>query len=190
MDAGCGVSRILSVTGARLGVALGRINTCAAKFFRRGMSAIRWRLLLLLWLWGPVLTFAQLSTLDHLAEPGFWPTQPAASRNDYVGSTACASCHAAKVASQKYTPMAANAMHANASGILHSNPQLEFAAGPYRYQVKTDAKRSVYTVTDGTHTLTADLLWAFGVGRAGQSYLFKKDDGKFYEARVTYFDTL
>ena len=43
---------------------------------------------------------------------------------------------------------------------------------------------------NGTNTLTANLLWAFGVGRAGQSYLFKREDGKFYEARVTYFDTL
>lgn len=156
----------------------------------RGLFSFRWRLLLLLWFWGSVLTFAQLSTSDHLAEPGFWPTQPAASRSGYVGSDTCASCHAAKVASQRATPMAENAMHANDSEILHSHPELEFTVGPYRYHVKTDAKRSVYTVTDGTHTLTADLLWAFGIGRAGQSYLFKKDDGKFYEARVTYFDTL
>jgi hypothetical protein len=34
------------------------------------------------------------------------------------------------------------------------------------------------------------VLWAFGNGRVGQSYLFKKDDGNFYEARVTYFDGL
>ena len=45
-------------------------------------------------------------------------------------------------------------------------------------------------LVNGTNTLTANLLWAFGVGRAGQSYLFKREDGKFYEARVTYFDTL
>ncbi len=81
-------------------------------------------------------------------------------------------------------------MHAADSDILHSHPELKFATGPYRYEIKTDARHSVYTVTDGTHTLTADLLWAFGTGRAAQSFLFKKDDGKFYEARVTYFTTL
>jgi hypothetical protein len=107
-----------------------------------------------------------------------------------VGSDACASCHAAKVASQKNTPMAQNAMRAADSDILHSHPELRFAIGPYHYEIKTDAKRSVYTVSNGTNTLTANLLWAFGIGRAGQSYLFKREDGKFYEARVTYFDTL
>jgi hypothetical protein len=134
--------------------------------------------------------FGQLSTADHLEEPGFWPTQKGASRSEYTGSEACASCHAAKVASQKSTPMAQNAMHANNSEILHSHPDMKFATGHYRYEIKTETKHSVYTVDDGTHTLRATLLWAFGVGHAGQSYLFKREDGKFYEARVTYFSTL
>ncbi len=86
--------------------------------------------------------------------------------------------------------MGENSMHAANSDILHSHPDLKFATGPYRYEIKTDARHSVYTVTDGTHTLTANLLWAFGTGRAAQSFLFKKDDGKFYESRVTYFSTL
>jgi len=133
---------------------------------------------------------AQLSTVDHLSEPGFWPTQPGASRGEYVGSDACASCHAAKVASQRNTPMAQNAMHAEDSQILHSHAELRFATGPFHYDIKTDAKHSVYTVANGTQTLTGNLRWAFGIGRAGQSYLFKREDGKFYEARVTYFDTL
>jgi hypothetical protein len=153
-------------------------------------SALRAALLFFLCSLAPVPLLGQLSTLDHLAEPGFWPTQPGASRGEYVGSDACASCHAAKAASQKNTPMAQNAMHAKDSEILHSHPELRFAVGPYHYEIKTDAKHSVYTVANGPHTLTANLLWAFGIGRAGQSYLFKKDDGKFYEARVTYFDTL
>jgi hypothetical protein len=67
---------------------------------------------------------------------------------------------------------------------------MNFAIGRYHYEIKTDAQQSVYSVTDGTRTLTAPLLWAFGNGRVGQSYLFKKVDGKFYEARVTYFETL
>lgn len=150
------------------------------------------RACLLFFLWAQLCRslFAQLSTSDHLAEPGFWPTQPGTSRSEYVGSNACASCHAAKVAAQKTTPMAQNAMHADDSGILHSHPEMKFAVGNYRYEIKTDAKHSVYKVTNGDQTAIATLLWAFGVGRAAQSYLFKKDDGNFYEARVTFFDTL
>ncbi len=156
----------------------------------RGTLALRGCLLFFLWSQTSVSLLGQLSTPDHLAEPGFWPTQHGASRSEYVGSDACAACHAAKVASQQNTPMAQNAMRADDSEILHSHPEMKFAIGRYRYEIKTDAKRSVYTVADGSHTATATLLWAFGIGRAGQSYLFKKNDGNFYEARVTYFDTL
>lgn len=134
--------------------------------------------------------FGQLSTTDHLAEPGFWPTRSGGPRSEYAGSDACASCHAAKVASQRNTPMAQNAMRASESEILNSHPEMNFSFGPFRYEIKTNAKNSVYTVTEGAHSETANLLWAFGVGRAGQSYLFKKSDGHFYEARVTYFSTL
>jgi len=169
---------------------LSGIIASAEMFSKRDIFALRTCLLLVLSSWAPVAAFAQLSTQDHLSEPGFWPTQPAASRSDYVGTAACASCHAARTAAQKKTPMAENSMHAGESNILHSHSELKFSIGPYRYAIKSDASRSVYTVTDGTHTLTADLLWAFGVGRAAQSYLFKKEDGKFYEARVTYFSTL
>jgi hypothetical protein len=166
------------------------ILVLAEVFSRRGKSVLRVGVLLFLCSYASTSLLAQLSTPDHLAEPGFWPTQNGVSRNQYAGSEACASCHAAKAASQKNTPMAQNAMHADDSEILHSHPNMKFGVGRYRYEIKTDAKHSVYTLTDGTNTLTATLLWAFGVGRAGQSYLFKKEDGKFYEARVTFFDTL
>jgi hypothetical protein len=94
------------------------------------------------------------------------------------------------VGSQKKTAMAQTAAHTGSSTILRLHPEMNFAIGRYHYEIKTDAQQSVYSVTDGMRTLTAPLLWAFGNGRVGQSYLFKKADGKFYEARVTYFETL
>ncbi len=92
-------------------------------------------------------------------------------------------------------------MHADDAEILRAHPDMKFASGRYRYEIKTGSGHSVYTVSDGTRTLEATLLWAFGVGHSGQSYLFKKsdrkksngkksDDKNFYEARVTYFRTL
>jgi hypothetical protein len=133
---------------------------------------------------------AQLSTDDHLADPGFWPTQSAATRKGYVGAATCAQCHAAIVATQSATPMGATAMRVADSSILRSHPTLAFSFDKFRYQIKSSSTQSLYTVTDGSRTLSANLLWAFGTDRVGQSYLFKQDDGKFYEARVTYFDTL
>jgi hypothetical protein len=147
-------------------------------------------LLPILWPGSFFFLHAQLSTADHLSEPGFWPTQNAEHRNEFVGVKACASCHSAIVATQSRTPMGATAMLAANSDILHSHPTLNFTFDKYRYEIRTSGTQNIYTITDGSRTLSANLLWAFGTDRVGQSYLFKKDDGKFYEARVTYFETL
>jgi hypothetical protein len=133
---------------------------------------------------------AQLSTDDHLAEPGFWPRQSAASRDDFAGAKACASCHGAIANTHKAIPMANAAFLASESPILHGHPKLNFAFSHYKYELKTDSHQTIYSLTDGETTLQFPLLWAFGVGRVGQSYLFKKEDGNFYEARVTYFAPL
>lgn len=170
-----------------------RKETCLRVFVRmssdRGTLILSATVVLCVWFQCTPL-WAQLSTVDHLAEPGFWPTQKAESRSEYVGSATCASCHPSQVATQKKTAMARTSMHCGGSDILHSHPQMNFDIGRYHYEIKTDAQRSVYSITDGVRTLTTTLLWAFGNGRVGQSYLFKKADGKFYEARVTYFDSL
>jgi len=159
----------------------------------------RWRkvvfptfgVLFILFFFAPIFRVtAQLSTGDHLAEPGFWPTQSAQYRKDFVGAETCATCHATIFASQKSTPMGATAMHAENSEILHSHPNMDFGFGPFHYSLKVQADQTGYAVTDGKETQTANLQWAFGTGRVGQSYLFKKRGEAFYEARITYFSSL
>lgn len=81
-------------------------------------------------------------------------------------------------------------MHAPDAAILQQHHTMHFSVDKYRYEIHSEGGRNAYSVTDGKQTRSANLLWAFGNGRVGQSYLFKKDDGKFYEARVTFFDTL
>jgi hypothetical protein len=134
--------------------------------------------------------FCQLSTQDHLNEPGFWPTQDVASRDSFAGSDACASCHGVKAASQKETPMARAAMSASLSEILHAHPLMTFKQGKYKYRIESDTSQSRYSASDGKQSLSFPLLWAFGTGRVGQSYLFKKQGADFFEARVTYFENL
>jgi hypothetical protein len=131
----------------------------------------------------------QSSTEDHLADPGFWPTQAAASRKKFTGPQACASCHTSKFASAQLTPMGSGAMPARTAQVPKSNAHLNFAAKQYKYSIDTGQSASRYTITDGQHTLAYDLAWAFGTARVGQSYLFKNGE-QFYEARVTYFDKL
>jgi hypothetical protein len=43
---------------------------------------------LLVFFFFPLSLWAQLSTNDHLAEPGFWPTQNSQSRAAFVGPAA------------------------------------------------------------------------------------------------------
>jgi Cytochrome c554 and c-prime len=133
----------------------------------------------------------QLSTEDHLAEPGFWPTQDSASRDNFTGSEACARCHAAKAAAQKETPMARAAMSASLSDILHAHPLMVFGPGKFQYRVETGTNQSRYSVSGEGQSLSFPFLWAFGTGRVGQSYLFKKQPAAdFFESRVTYFESL
>ncbi len=141
-----------------------------------------------------LVAWSQLSTEDHLAEPGFWPRQSHASSEVFVGNEACAKCHASMVASQEMTPMAQTAMPAAVAEILHGHTDMSFKPNQYSYRIRTNSikgmSESLYSITDSSQSLSYPLLWAFGTGRVGQSYLFKKDDGRFYEARVTYFQSL
>jgi len=88
---------------------------------------------------------AQLSTPDHLQDPGFWPTQPGASRGDYTGPEACRQCHAEKFADQAKTAMRRTMLKPSASEALRTHPQLTFDVGPYRYIIESDAQHSLYT---------------------------------------------
>jgi len=133
---------------------------------------------------------SQLSTEDHLAEPGFWPTRDEPSREGFIGTEACATCHGTKVATQKETPMAQTLMPAAAADILRAHPLLTFRVGRFEYQIQSGPRQSAYSASDGGRTLMYPLAWAFGTGRVAQSYLFRKEDGGTFESRVSYFTHL
>jgi hypothetical protein len=85
--------------------------------------------------------------------------------------------------------MAGTLVHAADADVLHAHAELVFRNGKDVYKIKTDGGKPEFTVTDGDRTLSAPLLWAFGTGKVGQSYLFQRDV-KYFESRVTYFGTL
>jgi hypothetical protein len=109
--------------------------------------------------------------------------------NQYVGSRACAGCHAGKAATQAATPMAHALEPADDVKALRRNPRLNFRRGAYRYQILYQDNRATYTVTDGATTITEPLLYSFGLGKFGQTYLFRHAGG-LYESRVTYYESL
>jgi hypothetical protein len=145
---------------------------------------------LLFFLAAPQRAYGQLSTDERLSRDGFWPTEQDLAPDEFASAAACFSCHQGVWATQKLTVMANGAGRAEDSGILHSHAEMSFSVGRFHYEIRTDAKGSRYIVTDGQQTSTYPLIWTFGTGRVGQSYLFKKEDGEFYEARVSYFDAL
>jgi len=132
-----------------------------------------------------------MSTADRLLTPGWWPTKGSESRDRYVGSTACAACHAQKVETQKITPMAHAAMPANAEMFAKSGntSPLTFRAGSYNYEIAQSTASSTYSASDGTESVTAPLDWVFGSGHFGQTYVYQQK-GTFYESNLSYYPAI
>src|SRR5260370_39992818 len=105
-----------------------------------------------------LLVRAQLSTDDHLAEPGWWPRRTPDALNKLTGSSACATCHAKKAATQETTPMAATLFRAADADVFHTHSELTFRNGKYVYKIKTNSGKPELTVTADDRSFTQPLL--------------------------------
>ena len=105
----------------------------------------------------------------------------------YVGPKVCAECHDDVYSRQTVTVMNRALQSAEDSPVLKSHPSLNFRLGPYTYRISRVGQRSVYSVTDGKDTLSEPVLWSFGQGRAGQTYVFEHK-GNYYESHVSFFN--
>jgi len=104
----------------------------------------------------------------------------------FLGSQACASCHAEKTRSQTLAAMA-NALKLPAgSGVLRTHPRMTFQAAGYSYEIVSDAQQSFYRVSDGKQTLSEPILYAFGNAHVAQTYVFRRN-GRLREGRVSYY---
>ena len=63
---------------------------------------------------------------------------------------------------------------------------MTFRNGRYTYEIRRGGASSVYTVGDGVSTISEPVLFCFGEGAAGQTYIFRHR-GAYYESRVSYF---
>src|SRR2546423_5245721 len=133
----------------------------------------------------PLLSRGQMCAPAPYTPPPWRTTKPSAEAG-WVGRGACARCQERESASQHATAMG-RALEAVAdSRVLGSHTRMTFRAGPYLFQIVRQGAESVYSVTDGTRTISAPILSAFGQGKAGQTYVFKLD-GSFYESRLSYY---
>lgn len=98
----------------------------------------------------------------------------------------CATCHANQARPQPATSMAHAMELVSECKILINHPVLTKQLGEYSYRLERQGDRTMYTVTDGIQTFSVPIGWAFGLGAAGQTYVFEKD-GAMYESRVSYY---
>lgn len=114
------------------------------------------------------------------------PRRPPANA-EFVGDQACAQCHKKMVAQQSQSAMGMAMEPVADSRVLAENPTMTFRTGPYTYEIKRQDKQSTYTVTDGKETISLPILYAFGQGKAGQTYVLQYD-GAYYESLVSYYN--
>src|SRR5437588_12364806 len=131
----------------------------------------------------PLLSRGQMSAPAPYT-PTPWRTSKPYEEAGYVGREACAKCHEQEAASQHTTAMGRALEAVAESRVLGSRPKLSFRAGPYLFQIVRQGSTSIYSVTDGTRTISAPILYAFGQGKAGQTYVFQLN-GSFYQTRLS-----
>jgi hypothetical protein len=105
------------------------------------------------------------------------------------GDQVCAGCHRKEAAQFPETPMARALEPVPQSEILRRHSSLDFQFSGFQWRIVREGERSLMTVTGAGETLTVPLLWAFGQGVAGQTYVFERD-GSFYESRVSFYNAL
>ena len=104
-------------------------------------------------------------------------------------STPCAQCHS-EALSQPATTMAHALETVERSKVLIDNPLLTATYGKYSYRIERKGNQSLYSVTDGTNSLTMPIRWALGASSSiGQTYILEKD-GELYESRMSWFREL
>lgn len=113
-----------------------------------------------------------------------WPV-----KGEYIGSKQCAVCHPAQASTYRASSMSRALENIESCEILKRNPRLSWSAGGYRYLIEKTGAGYRYTVTDGKERAEAMLRYAFGQGKAGQTYVYEKD-GRYYESRVSYYQEL
>src|SRR5215213_8590701 len=105
----------------------------------------------------------------------------------FVGDQACGECHKKQFASHGHSGMAEAMEPVASSRVLTGNPKLSMRVGPYTYELTRNGKQSTYSVTDGKDTITFPIVYSFGQGKMGQTYMLERD-GKFYESVVSFYN--
>jgi cytochrome c554/c'-like protein len=116
-----------------------------------------------------------------------WHPTRVPSGSSFIGDQICLECHKERVIAQRKSSMGM-AMVAE-SLIFSAHPLMTFKNGNYKYEIARRNKESFYSVTDGKETITLPILFAFGQGKAGQTYVLRYES-EFYESLVSYYNQI
>lgn len=153
---------------------------------RHGAAVTLSFLFFLFLLGAPVCCSAQSAITANFPRSNWQPTQaPLGAR--YVGDKVCAQCHVQEAQFQEKTGMGQALELTSTCRILHAHPDLTRRIGPYTYHIVTEGSKSTYSVSNGTSVFSVPILYAFGQGQAGQTYVYYHD-GAYYESRVSFFN--
>jgi hypothetical protein len=75
----------------------------------------------------------------------------------------------------------------DANPLFKTHPHLAFRKAAYTYTVETKDGRTMYSVTDGTRTISLPIHWSFGKG--AETWVLEKD-GELYESMVSYYPSI
>ena len=96
----------------------------------------------------------------------------------------CANCHQAEAMAQPLSQMGRAMQLPGSQLLLSAHPRLSFRKGLYVYTVETKSGKSLYTVSDGTRTITVPIVWALGA--QAQTWVLERN-GQLYESLVSYY---
>lgn len=114
------------------------------------------------------------------------PVAFAQARPENIAS-ACVGCHASQARPQPDSPMGRGMQWPEADPLFKTHPQLTFRKGAYTYTIETKADKTIYSVTDGTRTISLPIHWSFGKG--AQTWVLEKD-GQLLESMVSYYPSI
>ena len=152
-----------------------------------GRNALRLAVVVLHLLLFGAASWASSGLFLRQGAPARWHPRRTPAGTEFVGDQTCAQCHKTVVAAHAGSAMAMAMEPVAGSKVLIENPSMTFRTGPYTYEIKRRGSESSYTVTDGKETITLPILYAFGQGKAGQTYVLQYE-GAFYESLVSYYN--
>lgn len=130
----------------------------------------------------------RMSTQERVDKQGWWPTKLLPSRKDFVGSEACAQCHASVASSVRDTEMAKALLRPGDSEVLRARDGQSFRLDSYLYKLEQTPQGHTFTVSHGSDSdsTSQPITWAFGEGNISQVYITEKQ-GTFYESHFSYY---